>query len=154
MISGQLVWWVVVGALVIAELMTGTFYLLMLALGAVAGGLVHVAGGSLVAQVAAAALVAAALLVALRRVTRRRRAARPDASADRSVNLDIGATLTIARWQDRRARVPYRGADWDVELAEGERDDAQLYEVRALRGSCLIVGAKARDREPGAPLRS
>ena len=30
------VWWLVTGALVAAELMTGTFYLLMLAIGAVA----------------------------------------------------------------------------------------------------------------------
>ena len=32
-------WWLLVGLLVIAELLTGTFYLLMLALGAIAGAL-------------------------------------------------------------------------------------------------------------------
>lgn len=143
MLSGQLIWWIGVGVLVVAELMTGTFYLLMVALGFVAGGLVHLAGGAPHAQVAAAALVALVLLVALRRSRFGRRQKR-DASANPDVNLDIGAALDVARWHERRARVPYRGADWDVELAEGERDDALHYEVRAVRGNCLIVAARLR----------
>ncbi|MEK6419394.1 MAG: NfeD family protein [Burkholderia gladioli] len=146
MLSSQLFWWLGVGVLVIAELMSGTFYLLMIAIGCVAGGLVHLAGGPPHLQLAAAALVALVLVAVLRRITRgRRQQPRRDAATNPDVNLDIGATVAVAHWQDRRARVPYRGADWDVELAAGERDDAQLYEVRALRGNCLIVGAKARN---------
>ncbi|ATF83850.1 MULTISPECIES: NfeD family protein [Burkholderia] len=143
MLSGQLIWWIGVGVLVVAELMTGTFYLLMVAIGFVAGGLVHLAGGAPHAQLAAAAVVAVALLVVLRRSRLGSRQKR-DASANPDINLDIGATLTVEHWQDGRARVSYRGADWDVELAAGERDDAQLYEVRALRGNCLVVVAKSR----------
>lgn len=67
MLSGQLIWWIGVGVLVVAELMTGTFYLLMVAIGFVAGGLVHLAGAAPHAQLAAAAVVAAVLLVVLRR---------------------------------------------------------------------------------------
>ena len=37
-------WWLTVGALVAAELATGTFYLLMLALGAAAGAMAAHAG--------------------------------------------------------------------------------------------------------------
>ncbi|WP_186270833.1 NfeD family protein [Burkholderia gladioli] len=143
MLSGQLIWWIGVGVLVVAELMTGTFYLLMVAIGFVAGGLVHLAGGAPHLQLAAAAVVALVLLVVLRRSRFGSRQKR-DASANPDINLDIGATLTVDHWQDGRARVPYRGADWDVELAAGERDDAQLYEVRALRGNCLVVVAKSR----------
>ena len=40
------IWWLVAGALVIAELLTGSFYLLMLALGAIVGALCAHAGRS------------------------------------------------------------------------------------------------------------
>lgn len=142
--AAQWFWWIGVGVLAVAELLTGTFYLLMIAIGFAAGGLVHLAGGPLHWQVAAAAIVSVLLLVALRRSGIGRRQKR-DASANPDVNLDIGATVTVQHWRNRRARAPYRGADWDIELAEGERDDAQLYEVRAVRGNCLIVAAKARN---------
>ncbi|WP_414451674.1 NfeD family protein [Burkholderia sp. 22PA0099] len=141
--AAQWFWWIGVGVLAVAELLTGTFYLLMIAIGFVAGGLVHLVGGPLHWQVAAAAIVSVLLLVVLRRSGIGRRQKR-DASANPDVNLDIGATIAVPHWQNRRARAPYRGADWDIELAEGERDDAQLYEVRAVRGNCLIVAAKAR----------
>ncbi|MCW0098723.1 NfeD family protein, partial [Burkholderia pseudomallei] len=52
------------------------------------------------------------------------------------------ATIAVKHWHDRHARAQYRGAQWDVELAAGEREDAHLYEVRAVRGTCLIVAAK------------
>lgn len=42
MMSGHLFWWIGVGVLVVAELLTGTFYLLMIALGFLAGGLLPV----------------------------------------------------------------------------------------------------------------
>ena len=35
--SHATIWWILTGSLVIAELLTGTFYLLMLAIGAAAG---------------------------------------------------------------------------------------------------------------------
>ena len=50
-------WWLATGALVAAELATGTFYLLMLALGAACGALAAHLGFASTAQVAAAALV-------------------------------------------------------------------------------------------------
>ncbi|WP_323118929.1 NfeD family protein [Burkholderia alba] len=142
MLSGHLFWWIGVGVLVVAELLTGTFYLLMIALGFLAGGLVHLAGGEPHWQLAAATLVALVAVIALRRSGLGRKQKR-DTSANPDINLDIGATIAVAHWQDRRARAQYRGAQWDVELADGERDDAALYEVRAVRGNCLIVGAKA-----------
>jgi hypothetical protein len=62
-------------------------------------------------------------MIALRRSGLGRKQKR-DTSTNPDVNLDIGATLTVDAWHDGRARVQYRGADWDVELANGERDDA------------------------------
>ena len=51
------IWWLVAGALVALELTTGTFYLLMLALGAAAGAVVAHAGAGFTVQVVVAAAV-------------------------------------------------------------------------------------------------
>jgi membrane protein implicated in regulation of membrane protease activity len=139
--TGGLFWWLGAGVLVVLELFSGTFYMLMVALGFVAAGIAHWAGIGLDPQLAIAAGVAAAAVFLLRR-SRFGRRVRKDASRNPDVNLDIGATLTVPDWHDRRARASYRGADWDVELAPGEPEDARLYEITALRGSCLIVAAK------------
>ncbi len=139
-------WWVGAGALVVAELMTGTFYLLMIALGFVAGAISHWAGASPAGQYTVAALVALAAVIALRRSRFGRRAARRDASGNPDVNPDIGATLEVEVWRDGRARVPYRGAEWDVELAPGAHADARIYEIVAVRANRLIVVEKKSTR--------
>jgi membrane protein implicated in regulation of membrane protease activity len=133
-------WWIGAGVLIVAELMIGTFYLLMIALGFIAAALARLAGASLEVQIGVAAVVALIAVAVLRR-SRFGRRQRIEASRNPDVNLDIGATLAVPEWHNRRARTQYRGAAWDVELAPGEPEDARLYEVAALRGSCLVVVA-------------
>ncbi len=137
-----LFWWVGAGVLIVAELMTGTFYLLMIALGFLAGVLALALGAPLDVQLGIAALVALVAVTLLRRFRPNRR--RADAAHNRDVNLDIGESLTVPNWHDRHARAMYRGAEWDIELAPGEAEDANVYQITALRGSCLIVAAKKR----------
>ncbi|MFC4708100.1 MULTISPECIES: NfeD family protein [Paraburkholderia] len=122
--------------------MTGTFYLLMIALGFLAGVLAYELGVPLDLQMVAAALVALVAVIALRRSRFGRRRRMVDASTDPGVNLDIGSIVPVAEWRDGRARTMYRGAEWDVELAPGEPEDAHLYEIKAVRGSCLVVAAR------------
>ncbi|MFC0403229.1 NfeD family protein [Paraburkholderia rhizosphaerae] len=133
-------WWIGAGVLILLELMIGTFYLLMVALGFVAAALARLAGAPVAAQFAVAALVALVAVALLRR-SRFGRRKRVDAARNPDVNLDIGATLTVLEWHERRARTQYRGAAWDVELAPGEPEDARVYKITALRGSCLVVVA-------------
>jgi membrane protein implicated in regulation of membrane protease activity len=140
--SGELFWWIATGVLIVGELLTGTFYLLMIALGFIAAGVALLFGASVDVQLLLAAAVALAAVLVLRRSRFGRRAQRRDASGNPDVNLDIGTTLTVDAWQDRHARAQYRGAEWDVELAPGEREDARFYEIAAVRGNCLIVAAK------------
>ncbi len=144
MLTGALFWWVGVGILVTAEVLTGTFYLLMIALGWIVGGILHLLGASLHWQLAAATLTAAAATIMLRRSHYGRKQKR-NISAQADINLDIGAILTVTHWRDGRARARYRGAEWDVELIDGEPVDAQFYQVHAMRGSCLLVRAKPSD---------
>ena len=103
-------WFAVAVVLVIAELATGTFYLLMIALGVAAGGVAALLGADEPIQTVAAALVAIIGIVLLRR-TRFGKLRRRDAASNPDVNLDIGQELEVPAWDDsRRARVPYRGA--------------------------------------------
>lgn len=148
MAPGGLFWWIGVGVLIVLELMSGTFYLLMIALGFIAAALTRIAGANADVQFVVAALVALAAVLLLRR-SRFGRRTRAAAARNPDVNLDIGQTLAVSGWRDRRARANYRGAAWDVELAPGEPEDAGVYEIHALDGSRLIVVASKRAAHAG-----
>jgi membrane protein implicated in regulation of membrane protease activity len=134
-------WWIAAGVLIVAELFSGTFYLLMIALGMIAGGLAFLAGVPPHLQMGVAAVIALIAVVVLRRSRFGHRKQRI-ASRDAAVNLDIGATLRVDQWQNGRARAMYRGAQWDVQLAPGELERAGVYRITALDGSRLIVAAE------------
>ena len=141
MATSGLFWWVSAGVLIVLEMFTGTFYLLMVALGFIAGGIALAMGAMPHVQFGAAALVALIAVVVLRR-SRFGNWKRRDASRDANVNLDIGATVQVDEWHDGRARTMYRGAQWDVELAPGETEGARWYRITALDGNRLVVAAK------------
>lgn len=133
-------WLLAAGVIVIFELFTGTFYLLMIAIGVAFGGLAALAGAGLPAQTLVAAVVGVAATVLLRRSKYGGRN-RSDAAVDPNVNMDIGQTVNVPQWQDHTARVMYRGALWDVELAPDATPAPGLFTIREVRGSRLIVGA-------------
>ncbi|HJV03189.1 MAG TPA: NfeD family protein [Burkholderiaceae bacterium] len=133
-------WLVAAGVTAILELFTGTFYLLMIAIGLATGALAALAGAGTPAQTMVAALVGLVATAVLRR-SKFGRPSRSDTARDPNVNLDIGQTVNVPQWQDGTARVMYRGAQWDVELAPGAHALAApgLYTIREVRGSRLIV---------------
>ncbi|WP_076591077.1 NfeD family protein [Herminiimonas arsenitoxidans] len=138
-----MIWFAVACVLVILEMATGTFYLLMIAIGTAAGGVAALSGVAGTWQCIIAAAVAALATYALRRS----KFGRPDntnAARDPNVNLDIGQTLEVAEWRNAAgtsytARVMYRGALWDVELAEGEAATPGKFVIQEVHGSRLIV---------------
>jgi membrane protein implicated in regulation of membrane protease activity len=140
MAANGLFWWIAAGALVLLELMSGTFYLLMVAFGFVAGGIAHWFRAGLEIELLVAALVAILAVIVLRR-SKFGRIRRRDASHDPGVNLDIGETLKVDEWHEGRARALYRGAEWDIELAPGETEGARLYRITAFSGNTLVVSA-------------
>ncbi|CAG9182050.1 hypothetical protein LMG23992_04647 [Cupriavidus laharis] len=140
--ASHYMWFVAVVALVIAELATGTFYLLMVALGLAAGGLAALSGLAPPAQTLVAAVVAVIGIAVLRR-SRFGRQRRGNAAADPGVNLDIGQELEVPAWDVyRRARVPYRGADWTVELVPGAEPAPGRFRIVEVRGATLIVSPR------------
>jgi membrane protein implicated in regulation of membrane protease activity len=131
-------WLVAAGVLVVLELFTGTFYLLMIAIGLAVGGVVAVLGAGGPVQTIAAALVGV-LATALLHRSRFGRPAKHEAARDRNVNLDIGQRVTVPGWDNGRARVMYRGALWDVELGQGATPQAGDFRIVEVQGSRLVV---------------
>ena len=106
-------WWIAAGVLVAGELATGTFYVLMLAIGCVFGALAGYAQVSFLAQVAIAAAVGGGAVIAWDRKRRRDSGLAP--AANPAINLDIGEQVQVDGWNaDGTARVPYRGSAWNV----------------------------------------
>lgn len=107
--------WLIAGlALIIIEMMTGTFYLLVLGIAAFAGALAAFLGSGSLWQVLCVGIVAAVgLYIVHRRNQSHTDAARPERS------LDHGQAVTLESWVDQhagRVRVKYRGSLWDAQL--------------------------------------
>lgn len=136
------IWFVLAGVAIGVELFTGTFYLLMIAIGLGAGGVAALLGGRLEWQLLLAAAIGFAAIGALRR-SRFGRMGKENAARDPNVILDIGQSVQVDHWTDldgtHTARIRYRGAEWDVELAAGSPVQAGQFVIREVRGSRLIV---------------
>ena len=131
-------WVVMAGVLVVLEMFTGTFYLLMIAVGMAFGALAALFGVSVPAQTIVAAVVGVIATGVLHR-SRFGRPARMNPARDQNMNLDIGQTLMVDHWQGGKARVMYRGAMWDVELGPGAMAEGGTFKIVEVQGSRLIV---------------
>ncbi|HSV52157.1 MAG TPA: NfeD family protein [Burkholderiaceae bacterium] len=133
------IWWLLAGATIVAELVTGTFFLLMLAIGMVAGALAAHAGGSTIVQVVAAAVVGGGAVVVWYFI-RKKDPARTPAASNRDVNMDVGETVQVDAWApDGTATVKYRGAQWTVVLRAGNAPAAGMHRVTEVVGNRLVV---------------
>jgi len=134
------IWWMVLAfGLLILELMTGTFYLLVIAVAIAAGGLANLAGAPFTLQLVVAAVIGLAGSLWLRRSRLGRLASESDALQ----NLDIGQAVRIDSWgADNTARAHYRGAEWDVLLAPGETPTPGDFVIRSVQGSRLVVARR------------
>ncbi len=132
-------WWLAAGIVVVAEMLTGTFYLLMMAVGLVAAALAAHMGLSSALQITVAALVGGAAVVAWH-FAKRKRAGDPSPRADRSVNLDVGETILIEGWNaDGTTTVKYRGATWTAIHRPGVTPSTGMHRVAELVGNRLLV---------------
>jgi len=132
--------WLLAGlALVIAEFVSGTFYLLVLGVAAFAAAFAAWVGGGFPAQAIAASVVALAGAYLVHAYRARNR-------LQQMASIDAGQPASFEGWVDRAAgiaRVRYRGASWDARL-EGAADlpaGAVLY-VLAAEGNTLRVSAR------------
>lgn len=132
-------WWLMAGVTVAIELLSGTFYLLMVAIGMAAGAIAAHIGFGLTIQILVCAAVGAATVLAAY-FMRRTRAGEPSARAERSVNLDVGETVYIDAWHnDGTASVKYRGASWTAIHRPGATPTTGAHRVVELVGNRLLV---------------
>lgn len=140
--SSATAWWVLAGLLVAAELLTGTFYLLMVALGLAGAALAAHLGLSFTIQLLAAALLGGGSTAAWHWHRARQPRSAP-AHMNRDVNLDIGERVTVNAWAaDGTARVNYRGSTWTARLSPDSTSDATgSYVVASVEGNHLVLRA-------------
>ncbi|MCY4756433.1 NfeD family protein [Pelomonas aquatica] len=137
--STATVWWIAAGLLVAAELASGTFYLLMLAVGACAGALAAHLGLGETTQMVMAAIVGGTAVIALNRRRSRGSKAAPAAS-NPDMNLDIGQSVQVDAWSaDGLAQVQYRGAAWQARFIGSAPARSGRHVIRAVEGSCLLL---------------
>ena len=142
-LSSPTLWWIAAGVLVAAELATGTFYLLMVALGCAAGAVSAYLGLAASAQLVVAALVGSGSTYAWH-LKRSREPSGAPAESNHDVNLDIGQTVQVPAWNaDGSARVQYRGAPWSVRLLQPGTPAPGPHVIVAVRGSELQLAPTA-----------
>src|SRR5262249_19564922 len=123
----------------IAEVLTGTFYLLMLGVAAVGAAAAAYFGLDFGPQIIVAAIIAAAGCYGVHVYRAKNR-------AQQMAPIDAGMPASFEQWIDagaRLARVRYRGASWDARV-EGEgtfEPGTPLYVVNT-DGNTLKVAAK------------
>jgi membrane protein implicated in regulation of membrane protease activity len=132
--------WAILGlGLVITELLSGTFYLLMLGLAAFGAALAAWLGQGIGVQAIVAAVIAAAGCYAVH-VYRAKNA------KGQMAPLDAGQPASFEAWLDQgagRARVRYRGASWEATVEGGSVPEAgaTVY-VIAAHGNTLQVSTR------------
>ena len=138
-LSTPTLWWIAAGVVVATELATGTFYLLMIALGLVAGAVAAHLGFGQATQVVAAALIGGGATA----VWHWRRFKQPQSAPSREnhdVNLDIGERVAVHAWAgDGTARVQYRGSAWTARIAPGAPMTFGEHRIVAVEGNWLVL---------------
>jgi membrane protein implicated in regulation of membrane protease activity len=138
-ISASTLWWLLAGIAVAAELTTGTFYLLMVALGLAAGALAAHASMAVGAQLVVASVIGGGA-TALWHWKRSRTPEDRPVQENRDVNLDVGERVQVAAWEpDGTARVAYRGSTWSARLQPGAAPAPGLHRVAAVEGNWLVL---------------
>ena len=133
--------WIIAGSvLVIAELISGTFYLLVLAAGAFAAALIAWLGANMLVQ----ASVGGGVSLAGAWFVHHWHQANRKADGGQSSFLDRGQAVVLEGWTNEgagTARVKYRGASWDARVTDPAARPAPgstLY-IEGQEGSTLVV---------------
>lgn len=138
--SDATIWWLLAGSAVAVELMTGTFYLLMLAVGFTAGALAAYLDFALIGQMLIAAAIGGGAVAAWH--WRRSKSPAPlKANANPDVHLDIGEAVHVVRWNvDGTASVLFRGAQWTAIAADpSEPASPGNFRIKEMLGNRLVI---------------
>lgn len=130
--------WLIVGiVLIIVEMTTGTFYLLVLGIAALAASGAAWFGQSFWVQAVITAAVAVAGVILVNRYRGK------NVSAAKK-SLDIGQSVTLESWiseADGLARVNYRDAQWEARVTGERTPGGKVFYIHAVEGNTLLVSA-------------
>lgn len=129
--------WLIAGvALIVSELVTGTFYLLVLGVAALVGSGIGYAGGAQVWQAIGAAIVAIAGFFFVHRY---KKAMMPSPMQ----GLDVGQRVAFESWVNKsasQARVKYRDALWDAQVSgDVSGEPGEILYIVSVDGNTLKV---------------
>ena len=132
-------WWLITGALIAVELMTGTFYLLMLSIGAGAAALAAHADLTLTWQIVVGAAVGG-FAVVFWHLRNARAHTHAEASRNQDIHLDLGETVQVTHWDEEGlAQVKHRGAQWTALLPAGQVHTMGAHRIVEVVGSRLVI---------------
>lgn len=127
-------WFLVALLLLMAEMATGTFYMLVLSIALAVGGAAALLGLNLPLQLTLSGAAGFIGIMLLRRMKS------VGVTAKTDQNLDVGQTVHVITWhEDGTARVHFRGAEWDAELESNASSRSNTMYIKAMRGSILIL---------------
>ena len=136
--SESTIWWLLAGAAVGIELATGTFYLLMLALGLAAAAIASHLGLPLTWQLVAAAVVGGGAVV-LWHYLRGDQQDKLPAQSNADVHIDIGESVFVDTWNaDGTTNVRYRGSNWTA-VTQGQTATTGQHRIKELLGNRLVL---------------
>lgn len=131
-------WFGAAALFLLMEMASGTFYLLLVALGLVASGTAEFLGLSLVWQIISGLVVSLIGLVLLHRYRKSKGYVPTQSNAN--VVQDIGQSVMVDAWDENgMTRVFYRGAHWSARLDAGQPVGPGEHHIQSVQGLTLIL---------------
>jgi len=138
-----IIWGVIFFALIGVEMFTGTFYLLMISIGALVGAIAALLGFDTTWQIGLAGSVAA-ITTGLCHFKRARNPKSAIYSENKDALIDIGQIVEVVHWEpDQTTQVRHRGAEWSARWAGTGAPVTGPCIIRGIRGAQLQLDAPA-----------
>lgn len=129
-------WLVLAGVLLVSEILTGTFYLVLVAVGAFLGGVVAYFGYPIELQIITASVFSVIASLLLQSSRRKKNSENQSSAADK---LDVGNLIEVDAWNEHgMASVMYRGAQWQGKCIDPTPVKG-LYQVSDVQGNTLLL---------------
>lgn len=139
-------WWLILAlALGVAEMLSGTVYMLLIAGACVVGALAAWLGAGLTAQITLVSVVGVVACVTLARMRashggQHGQGASATATARDDDNLDVGNQVEVMAWrEDGTTQVRYRGSHWSAIPDVGAPQRTGLHVIVRVDGNRLVL---------------
>ena len=136
------IWFAIAAIALILELLSGTFVLLLICLGAIAAGAAAWFELGIIIQLALLAIIPVIGIFVLKRIGKFHLRNPLASEADSNLNLDIGKSVYVDDWdlERRRTQLKFRGAQWQAKPAE-DYDELRTgkHMIVAIKGIILII---------------